>query len=395
LSHHFHNWLPAGWGLPTLSREVEPVNRKLEIAILVSTYQRPSHLRRALLSIGLQRNVAGRMEVVVTDDGSIDETPNVVREFAESVDFPVHFTTHPHTTFQLARSRNEGVRASTAPYLLFLDGDCLLPPDHVATHLQRRRSGTVMAGNCARLNEATTAQIDDEAVRRGDYIKWTPAAELRRLRRLDRKARLYLWLRHPTKPKMIGNNVGIWRSDYIRVNGYDENFEGWGCEDDDLRLRLRRTGVRIQSILRWTHTYHLWHQIDITCPTTWRQGRNVTYLNRHGVLVRCRHGLVQRRLQDIRWRIVGIPPARFARLLPPAVLSPNITPEVEIVFSPSGKSFSHQAACHLLVALDDTPQARRLAKSADVVVADCELPAQHAYRVFRLHQLDEALRSVA
>ena len=69
------------------------------------------------------------------------------------------------------------------------------------------------------------------------------------------------------------------------MNGYDENFEGWGCEDDDLRLRLRRAGVRIESILSRTHTYHLWHPTDATYPQSWRDGRNVAYLKRRGVLV--------------------------------------------------------------------------------------------------------------
>jgi glycosyltransferase involved in cell wall biosynthesis len=370
------------------------VTREPEIAILVSTYQRPRHLKRSLMSIALQCNVSGRMEVVVTDDGSTDETPHIVREFAQSVDFPVQFTTHPHTTFQLARSRNEGVRASRAPYLLFLDGDCVLPPDHVAIHLKRRRPNAVMAGNCARLDQITTDRIDEEAVRRSNFIKWVPAAELRRLRTLDLKARLYHWLRHPTKPKLSGNNVGIWRSDYERVNGYDENFEGWGCEDDDLGIRLHRAGIRIQSILRWTRTYHLWHPTDATHPISWRQGRNVAYLNRHGVLVRCRQGLVKRSLQDIRWRVVGTPPEGLAHLLPSADES-DIAPEAEIVFSPSGGGFSNQANCHLLVALDNTPLTRRLAKHADVLVADCQLPADRVHRVFRLHELDAALQSVA
>ena len=52
------------------------------------------------------------MELIVTDDGSTDETPQIVADFAGRVPFRVAFTTHPHTTFRLARSRNEGVEAS-------------------------------------------------------------------------------------------------------------------------------------------------------------------------------------------------------------------------------------------------------------------------------------------
>ncbi|HEY2759435.1 MAG TPA: glycosyltransferase, partial [Pirellulales bacterium] len=208
-----------------------------EIALLISTYQRPGHLRRALLSIALQRGLNCGIEVVVTDDGSIDETRNVVDEFTSKVDFPVHFTTHPHVTFQLARCRNEGVLASTAPYLLFLDGDCILPPDHVAIHLARRKPGVTMGGNFVRLDETASARVDESAIRSGEFMNWVDAQQIATLRRQIYKARWYQWWRHPTKPKLVGNNVGIWRCDYERINGYDENFEGWGCEDDDLRLR--------------------------------------------------------------------------------------------------------------------------------------------------------------
>src|SRR5262245_15146495 len=114
-----------------------------EIAVLISSFERPAHLRRALASIAAQKGLRGSLEVVVTDDGSRDETPKIVREFAASVPFPVRMTTHPHDGFQLARCRNEGVAASTADYLLFLDGDCIIPPDHLKIHLDRRRENTV------------------------------------------------------------------------------------------------------------------------------------------------------------------------------------------------------------------------------------------------------------
>jgi glycosyltransferase involved in cell wall biosynthesis len=369
-----------------------------EIALLVSTYQRPRHLERALWSIALQRNVGGGMEVVVTDDGSTDETEQVVNDFARSVDFPVQFTTHSHSTFQLARCRNEGVAASKAPYLLFLDGDCILPPDHIAIHLSQRRPGMVMAGDFVRLDEAFSQRVDKEVIQTGRFVEWASESELRRLRRTAVKAKVYQWLRHPTKPKLFGNNVGIWRSDYERVNGYDENFEGWGCEDDDLRLRLRRAGVKVQSILDWTWTYHLWHPTDVTYPQTWREGKNVAYLNRRGVLVRCRNGLVKRQVEDFRLRVVGCPPPpTFARLVPSptAADSNSASPEIEIVFSPGAGKFSGQAECNVLVALEDTREARRLARRADVIVADQELTDRGERQVFRLRELEQALKSVA
>lgn len=361
-----------------------------EIALLISTYQRPGHLRRALASIALQQAVRGRMEVVVTDDGSTDETPQVVEEFARSASFPVQYTTHPHTTFRLSRCRNEGVRASRAPYLLFLDGDCVLPPDHVRIHLERRKPNTVMAGDCARLDEASSQQVTETAIRNGRLCDWASKEELARLRKQDRRARLYRLLHHPSKPKIIGNNVGIWRSDYERVNGYDENFEGWGCEDDDLRLRLRRAGVQIESILRWTHTYHLWHPVDVTQPKSWREGANVQYLLRTGRLTRCRNGLVKRELADIRLRVIG----DRALAHNEAITNQHDieTPEVEILVLPGGRSFSGTAECNVLVAREDNRHARHAARRAHFVVGPESLSCDG---VLHFPALGEALEAVA
>ena len=142
------------------------VDGTASVAILVSSYQRPRHLERVLASIECQRGVEGQIELVVTDDGSRDETPEIVERFARRVEIPVQFTTHPHQTFELARCRNEGVAVSRAAYLLFLDGDCLIPPDHVQQHLRRSRPGVVMAGYCCHLDRHTSEQLTIEDVLR-------------------------------------------------------------------------------------------------------------------------------------------------------------------------------------------------------------------------------------
>jgi len=80
------------------------------ILVVVCTYQRPGNLRHVLLSLAMQRNLPEGFEVVVTDDGSQDETEDVVAEFARTSDVPVAWTSHSHDGFQPSRTRNDGVR---------------------------------------------------------------------------------------------------------------------------------------------------------------------------------------------------------------------------------------------------------------------------------------------
>ena len=231
----------------------------MDIAVIVSTFERPGHLERCLASIEAQRGVAGRFEVVVTDDGSKDGTLRLLATTARRVDFPLTFTTHEHAGFRLARCRNEGVAASKAPYLLFTDGDCILPPDHLRIHMQARRPGRIVAGNCLQLDRDASDAVTAEALRAGSFPRSLPAGERLRLTLKGLRAKVYEACRTPVRPRLSGNNIGIWRTDYERVNGFDEQFVGWGLEDRDLQVRLERLGLRAWSILLHTAPVHLWH----------------------------------------------------------------------------------------------------------------------------------------
>ena len=109
-----------------------------------------------------------------------------------------------------------------------------------------------------------------------------------------RRVWFYNAIRHPRKPSLIGNNVGVWHADFVQVNGYDENFRNWGCEDDDFGRRLRWAGLRLRSILRRTWAYHLWHPTDPTAPQRWRHGANVEYFLSRSPVAWCENGLNKR-----------------------------------------------------------------------------------------------------
>jgi hypothetical protein len=148
----------------------------------------------------------------------------------------------------------------------------------------------------------------------------------------------------------------MWRNDFARVNGCDERFVGWGQEDDDLGLRLRATGVRLESILDRTWSLHVWHPIDASATRRWRDGANVPYFLRRGRLAVCRHGLEERPAAALVW---GLPDdseqtplgRAISDCLGEAPLAAAGRPcEVEIVARPGRARFHRRAQCRLLIA---------------------------------------------
>lgn len=323
----------------------------LEISVVVSTYQRPGHLRRCLQSLAAQQGVAGQFEVIVVDDGSQDETAEMVAQFSRQATFPLKFSTHPHEGFQLARCRNSGIRASSAPYLLFTDGDCIFPANHLRRHLDARRPGLVRSGDCIRLDQPTSELIDEATIRSGQFLQQVDPAQRKSLRRIYLKSLAYQIIRHANRPKLVGWNMAVWREQLEQINGFDEQFRGWGCEDDDLASRLRRSGSRIATALGYTCGYHLWHPPHSTTPQQWSAGPNVAYFRRPVVLPRCLEGIRSRSLQHVSTRLTGAEPhVGLMRQLSPALRESTSRVEIELLLWPCAAGFTSQAACRVIAA---------------------------------------------
>lgn len=345
-----------------------------DLAIIVTSYQMPWHIRRVLESIAVQRTNR-QFEVIVADDGSRDETPQVVREFAEQAPFRVQFITHPHTEFHAARCRNEGVRHSTAPHLLFVDGDCVLPPDHFEQHLRTTRPGVATCSYCVRLDHPESQHVTLPAIRSGSFTRWAPSEELQKLRKMHVKSLWYGLIRHPTKPALRSTNFAMSRADYERINGFDENFIGWGCEDDDFGRRLKAAGIRAVSVLNRTCVYHLWHPPAPTRPREWKFGGNVPYLKRNIRLTRCVSGLAPRSTRQLTVRLVDRTShdPRLKRLLDAhgwiVETSRRARTDLELVCSPGRGRFSSRTDCRVLACFEDDPFTKLDTRSAHVVLS--------------------------
>ena len=346
-----------------------------EVSVLVNTYEKPWHLRRCLVSLACQ-SIANRMEVVVVDDGSRDETESVVRSFARSAPFPVKFLSHPHEAFQLSRCRNEGVLASTCDRMVFIDGDLLIPPGHIAEHLRHLAPGTVTNSYVACLSEEITQGIDEDAVMSGRFMSLAPPSEPAKLTSIYRKAWLYQLIKHPTRPRCKGGDLGVMRSDYERLNGFDENFRAWGGEDDDFGFRLRGANIRLKFILKWSRSYHMWHPPAVSRPQKLRDGENEKYLYRSVRLTRCMNGLAKRTLQDLTIRLCGVATdaAAMERGLSAHFKWPQLSrggfADVEVLPYPGEGHFTGIADARLLLITDRSCSVpARILKSANIVLS--------------------------
>jgi hypothetical protein len=56
-----------------------------------------------------------------------------------------------------------------------------------------------------------------------------------------------------------GANIAFYKEDIIRINGYNEEFVGWGSEDREVAIRLMNAGVKKLSIKMGAVCYHLYH----------------------------------------------------------------------------------------------------------------------------------------
>jgi glycosyltransferase involved in cell wall biosynthesis len=226
-------------------------------ALIVTTHDWPAALRRVLECVAAQTRAPD--EVLIADDGSGPTTAQVVEEFARQLPCPVRHLWQPHAGFRAGRARNRAIAASTADYLVLVDGDMLVATEFLADHLEFARRGCYTQGARIPLDPGlTAAQLLPGATlpvpgapglagRRAAYARRAPI----RARLLRRLGNAFVAIK--------ACNQGFWREDLIAVNGFDEGFNGWGSEDKELCLRLDNAGVRRQTLVFAALAYHLHH----------------------------------------------------------------------------------------------------------------------------------------
>ena len=106
------------------------LNKKVSIAVF--TYNQQEFVHETLDSFLAQ--TYQNIEIIVCDDGSSDETPNIIRRYASQYPDRIIPVLHPVNT-GIAENVNRGIRAASGDYINLFGGDDIMLPDKIAVQV--------------------------------------------------------------------------------------------------------------------------------------------------------------------------------------------------------------------------------------------------------------------
>ena len=236
---------------------------RIDTSIIISTYNSTEWLAKVLH--GYNNQTYRLFEVVIADDGSNQETFDLIEKIQKEVFYPIVHVWHEDNGFQKSQILNKAIEKCNTPYIIMSDGDCIPRVDFVEVHVKHRKQGLFLSGGYFMLPMNISKLISDEDIYEGRCfdLKWLKSNGLKmsfknnKLTARGFKSRL-LNLLTPTTASWNGHNASGWKKDIMSINGFDERMQ-YGGQDRELGERLFNYGLKSKQIRYSAICVHLDH----------------------------------------------------------------------------------------------------------------------------------------
>ena len=229
----------------------------MKTALIITTYNNPKVLALSLVT-ALQQTVPP-FEIIVADDGSSAETAELIEQVREQSNIPIYHCWQKNEGFRAARCRNMAIARSSADYCILIDGDIMLDERFIEDHLRFSARGYFAQGSRVILSEdATNVILQSQTTQVGFFDH--SVGNRKNCIRSNFLSNIF-----SVKNCKLGGiktcNFAFWKRDALAVNGFNEDFVGWGQEDTEFAARLLHSGVCRQNIRFNALAFHLYHPI--------------------------------------------------------------------------------------------------------------------------------------
>lgn len=252
-----------------------------KISVIFTTYNSPEWLQKVLWGFDCQTD--SNFEIIVADDGSGEETKAVVETFAKQSSVPVQHVWHEDDGFRKCEILNKAIVASTGDYIVMTDGDCIPREDFVMVHRKFAEPGYFLSGGYFKLPMPTSKLITEDDIRSGTCFSkaWLirngvkSNLKLMKLTAGPIRAKIYNALT-TTNRTWNGHNASCFKSDALKVNGFDERMK-YGGLDAEFGWRLKHSGLKAKQIRYSAICIHLDHARGYVNDEDWKRNRAIRH----------------------------------------------------------------------------------------------------------------------
>lgn len=260
---------------------------KFKTALLISTYNWPDALSLIFKSIMKQSRLPD--EILIADDGSKEDTKNLILQFKEKCNIPVKHFWQEDSGFRKSKILNKAIAGSEADYIIQVDGDCILHKHLIKDHILNACPDQYLYGSRVNIRKE---YVDD--VFKNESINFnlfsTEIKNKTRALYIPFLAKRYKSYNHISS-KLRGCNISFWKKNFIAINGYNEDFEGWGMEDSEMAIRLHNNGFIAKRLRYIGIVFHIYHQVKSKENVLRNEELEQHVLETH--LLRCEKGVDQ------------------------------------------------------------------------------------------------------
>ncbi len=232
----------------------------MRVSLIITTYNWQEAMEVSLLSAFRQTVLP--FEIVVADDGSGPDTWEFIERIAAAAPVPVIHSWQEDKGFRLARSRNRAIAMAQGDYIILIDGDIILERHFIEDHLRFARPGYFIQGSRALLGRELSVRVLTKKVMEPLFCLYARDVENKKnCWRFHLLARLFSF-KSASLTGIKTCNFAFLKDDAVAVNGFNEEFIGWGREDSEFTARLLNNGVRRQNMRFNALAYHLYHPMN-------------------------------------------------------------------------------------------------------------------------------------
>jgi glycosyltransferase involved in cell wall biosynthesis len=224
-------------------------------SLVITTYNWKEALELVLKSVLIQTQLPD--EIIIADDGSTNDTKILIQSFAKTSPIPIVHSWQEDDGFRAAMSRNKAIAKATSEYIILIDGDMILHKEFIRDHVKNAQKSYFIQGSRVLITQTKANQLFE---RQQIHLSVFEKGIKNRKNSIHSNclSNLFSSISHSLKG-IKTCNMSFFKSDCIAINGFNEDFEGWGREDSEFVVRLFNNNIERKNIKFNCIAYHIWH----------------------------------------------------------------------------------------------------------------------------------------